>query len=250
MSGSLPTSNPMSPPAAVSAARAHAAAVSGVSVTRLRSSRPQRHVVAGDQGPALTGRPGQRERPARHLPRLRRPDQWSAESPPIRRTRGPLPGTCTSDSTRSNTGMSRSNRGNAQYSVESPSRRGDAVSSRRRSDRQHRAREPDGLDTHRPGMGCDRRRVGVIGPRVARGRTVIPSWSGSASAVADASSAAGRAPMRAARRCVATRSRSASGLPPVGIDLHGLLGLSAEHKRSIRPFRRPGGTLNGPARPS
>ena len=47
-------------------------------------------------------------------------NEWSAESPPIRSTSGPLPGTRRSESTRSNTGMFRSNRGSAQYSVESP----------------------------------------------------------------------------------------------------------------------------------
>ena len=47
-------------------------------------------------------------------------NEWSAESPPMRSTSGPLPGTCRSESTRSNTGMLRSNRGSAQYSVDRP----------------------------------------------------------------------------------------------------------------------------------
>ena len=47
-------------------------------------------------------------------------NEWSAESPPIRSTSGPLPGTCRSEITRSSTGMSRSKIGSAQYSVDRP----------------------------------------------------------------------------------------------------------------------------------
>ena len=124
MSGSLPTSKPMMLPrgSEVSAACAQVAAVSGVSVTRLRStisltrSRSTRlRSCARNAGVTANAHPG-----ILLVVFFGIQNEWSAESPPIRSTSGPLPGTCSSESTRSNTGMLRSNRGSAQYSVDSP----------------------------------------------------------------------------------------------------------------------------------
>ena len=123
-SGSLPTSNPMMLPrgSEVSAARAQVAAVSGVSVIRFRSTINLTgsfltRVRSCDRNVGVTANA--------HAGILRLvffgiQNEWSAESPPIRSTSGPLPGTCSSEITRSNTAMLRSNSGSAQYSVDRP----------------------------------------------------------------------------------------------------------------------------------